>query len=206
MRTGAFGEQGLTVLDYLGNWLSKRAIAPHLPLVPNPYILDLGCGYQARLLKTIANSISCTAHAVDLKLDPSLARDLGFVATEATIVDALLQIPDSSVDLLLLISVLEHLDTPLAVLQECHRVLKPGGKFLLNVPTWRGRWFLEFAAFKLGLCPAEEIDDHKAYYEISTLWPLLVGAGFRPRCLTVKKIKFGLTVFAVARKDGADVK
>lgn len=203
MRTGAFGEQGLTVLDHLGNWLSKRAIAPHLPRVSNPYILDLGCGYGARLLKTIASSISCTAHAVDIRLDPSLERELGFVATEATIPDALSQIPDASVDLLLLISVLEHLDSPLSVLKNCYRVLKPGGELLLNVPTWRGRWFLELAAFKLGLCPAEEIDDHKTYYEISTLWPLLVECGFRPSLLKVKKIKFGLTIFAVAQKGGS---
>lgn len=200
MRTGAFGEQGLTVLDYFGNWLSKRAILPHLPAVSNPYVLDLGCGYRARLLKTIAGAIPCTAHAVDIKLDPALKLDPSFVAMEAPIPEALSRIPDASVDLLLLISVLEHLETPLSVLKACHRVLKPGGKLLLNVPTWRGRWFLELAAFKLGLCPAEEIDDHKTYYEIASLWPLLVESGFKPSRLKVKKIKFGLTIFAVAQK------
>lgn len=140
------------------------------------------------------------AHAVDIRLDPALKLDPSFVAMEATIPEALSRIPDASVDLLLLISVLEHLETPLSVLKECYRVLKPGGKILLNVPTWRGRWFLELAAFKLGLCPAEEIDDHKTYYEIATLWPLLVESGFKPSRLKVKKIKFGLTIFAVAQK------
>jgi len=200
-RSQSFGEQGLTLLDRLGNWLSKRAISKHLPKAPHPYVLDLGCGYGALLLKNISRSIACTAHAVDLRLDPALSEEFGFKATEGAIPEVLSRLPGESVDLLLLISVLEHLEFPLAVLQECQRVLKPEGKMLINVPTWRGRWFLELAAFKLGLCPAEEIEDHKTYYEISSLWPLLVEARFKPSRLEVKRIKFGLTIFAVAQKS-----
>ena len=40
-----------------------------------------------------------------------------------------------------------------------------GGVCLVNVPSWRGKRFLEFSAFRLGLSPAEEIDDHKTYYD-----------------------------------------
>jgi len=203
MRTGSFGEQGLTLLDRFGNWLSKRAIRRHLPDSANPYILDLGSGYRARLLRTISSGLPCTPHAVDLRLDPALRNELGFILTEDTISSALSSLADASVDLVLLISVLEHLDTPAAVLAECFRVLKPNGKILINVPTWRGRWFLELAAFRLGLCPAEEIDDHKTYYEVSALWPLLVAAGFKPSRLKVKPIKFGLTLFAVGQKGSA---
>jgi SAM-dependent methyltransferase len=199
MRTGAFGQHGLTVLDRLGNWLSLRAIQPHLTGIDRPYVLDLGSGYQARLLRALGGRVG-TAHAVDLRLDPGLKAQPNFVTTEAPSPTALAALPPATVDVVLLISVLEHLDQPTEVLQACHRVLKPGGHLLINVPTWRGRWFLELAAFRLGLCPAEEIDDHKLYYDIRTLWPMLVTAGFKPSAIRVAPIKFGLTLFAVARK------
>lgn len=200
MRTGAFGESGLTLLDRLGNWLSLRAIRPHLAGLDRPYILDLGSGYRARLLQALG-PVQGTAHAVDLRLDPGLKDIPGFVVTEAPIPAALAALPANTVDVLLFISVLEHLNQPAQVLQECHRVLKPNGRLLINVPTWRGRRFLELASFRLGLCPAEEIDDHKLYYDIPTLWPMLVEAGFKPSRIRLSPIKFGLTLFAVARKN-----
>jgi len=39
---------------------------------------------------------------------------------------------------------------------------------------------LEYSAFRLGFSPAEEMDDHKCYYDVKDFWPLLVRAGFRP--------------------------
>jgi SAM-dependent methyltransferase len=109
-------------------------------------------------------------------------------------------IPSNQADIILLISVLEHLVDPVKTLGECHRLLKPGGTLLVNVPTWRGKGCLELAAFRLGLCPAEEIEDHKAYYDKRSLWPQLVAGGFRPSGIQIRSIKFGLTLFATAKK------
>jgi hypothetical protein len=97
--------------------------------------------------------------------------------------------------------VLEHLWDPLAMLRELHRVTAAGGVCLVNVPSWQGKRFLEFSAFRLGLSPAEEMDDHKRYYDPRDLWPLLVSAGFVPHAITCHRHKFGLNTFAACRVD-----
>src|SRR5260370_1018371 len=72
----------------------------------------------------------------------------------------------------------------------------------VNVPTWRGKFFLEFSAFRLGLSPALEMDDHKMYYNKPDLWPMLVRSGFKPSGLRLRYHKFGLNLFAVAQRSG----
>lgn len=37
-------------------------------------------------------------------------------------------------------NVLEHLDNPMQVMEELHRLLKPGGKIKVIVPYFRSRW------------------------------------------------------------------
>ncbi len=70
----------------------------------------------------------------------------------------------------------------------------------MNVPSWRGKKFLELSAFRLGLSPAVEMDDHKQYYDVRDLWPLLVRNGFRPSQIRCFRHKFGLNTFAVCSK------
>ena len=55
-----------------------------------------------------------------------------------------------------------------------------------------------YITFRLGLSPAEEMDDHKMYYDPKDLWPLMVKAGFMPHAIKCFKHKFGLNTFAVA--------
>jgi len=71
---------------------------------------------------------------------------------------------------------------------------------MINVPTWRGKKFLEFSAFRLGLSPASEIDDHRMYYDGRDLWPLLVKGGFKPSLIQMRYHKFGLNLFALVQK------
>jgi hypothetical protein len=69
------------------------------------------------------------------------------------------------------------------------------------VPSWLGKRALEFSAFRLGLSPAEEMDDHKYYFDPKDLWPLLVRAGFRPSNIRCFRHKFRLNTFAICRVD-----
>ena len=122
-------------------------------------------------------------------------------AIEGPLDQVLPTVPSDSIDVVLCLSVLEHLWEPEAALSEFARVVSPGGTVLINVPSWRGKRFLELAAFRLGVSPKEEMDDHKRYYDPADLWPLLVGAGFRPSRISCRRHKFGLNTFAACRAD-----
>ena len=99
-------------------------------------------------------------------------------------------------------AVLEHLWEPELTLLELRRLLRPGGVCAINVPAWAGKPVLEYIAFKLGwAASAEEMDDHKMYYDPKDLWPLLRGAGFLPHNIRCFRHKGGLNTFAVCRTE-----
>jgi|SRR5215469_5400090 len=199
VREGSFG-QGYhpSVVDRFGVWLSARQIRRHTGRLAGKQIGDIGCGYNATFVR---NALPELEHAVlvDLSLSPELKNHPKVTAIEAVLPQALNQVPSGSLDILLCISVLEHLWDPLTVLQECLRIVRPAGTCLFNVPSWRGKRFLEYSAFRLGLSGKVEIDDHKSYYDVKDFWPMLVRAGFRPSNITCFSHKFGLNTFAVCR-------
>jgi SAM-dependent methyltransferase len=206
LRQESYGQHGVTVVDRFGVWLSRRAILRHLPAGQTPDAIDLGCGYHATLLRAIAPRLR-SGVGVDLQISPEArAADERLRFIEGSLESVLPGIPDGQFDLVLLISVLEHLWNPQSALEHCRRILRPGGRLLLNVPTWTGKIFLEFSAFRLGMSPALEMDDHKMYYSKRDLWPLLVRAGFKPSRLRLRYHKFGLNLYALAQREPENVR
>jgi SAM-dependent methyltransferase len=202
-RQRAYGQdRTLTAVDRFGVWLSSRQINRHVPAFDGNRVADIGCGYQARFARTLLGRVK-TLTLLDVALDPSLKADPRVTAVEGLIPGALSSIANASVDVLICNSVLEHLWEPLAALTEFHRMLAPGGRALINVPSWRGKYFLELSAFRLGRSPAAEMNDHKMYYDTHDLWPLLVKAGFMPRDIKCFSHKFGLNTFAVCARPEA---
>jgi SAM-dependent methyltransferase len=198
--TESYGQHGVTWVDRFGVWLSQRAIRRELPAGNDLRVLELGCGYRATQLLALRDRTK-EATGVDFTIAPELRAVPGMVFHEGPIEDTLPKLASGAFDVVLLISVLEHLREPLAALESAQRLLRPGGVLLVNVPTWRGKFFLEFSAFRLGLSPRVEMDDHKMYYDQRDLWPLLVRAGFRPSALRLHYHKFGLNLFAAATRS-----
>jgi SAM-dependent methyltransferase len=196
----SYGQKKLSFVDRLGVWLSRRAILRELPIRSDLEVLELGCGFRAFQLVALAPRLK-RGVGVDFQLAPDLASLEKFTFHEGTIEETLLRLTAQTFDAVLLISVLEHLRDPLFVIEAVRGLLKPSGILLINVPTWRGKAFLEFSAFRLGLSPKVEMDDHKMYYDKRDLWPLLVRAGFRPSLIKLRYHKFGLNLFAVARRE-----
>src|SRR5438046_1892179 len=129
---------------------------------------------------------------------------LGFQTFGFTLLMEVAKLESESVDVVMLISVLEHLAEPQFVIQSAWRLLRHSGLLLVNVPTWSGKQFLELSAFRFGFSPKLEIDDHKMYYGKRDLWPMLVRAGFKPSQIRLRYHKFGLNLFAAATKNEGD--
>ena len=201
LRKTSFGQQQdqLSFVDRFGVWLSRRSIQRFVPHFQGLRFADYGCGYHAPFFQSIQGQVH-SAVLMDVALAESLKKLSHVRAFEGDLIENLSLVSDSSLDVILFISVLEHLFQPEKVLSDLYRQLAPGGLCLINVPSWRGQYFLEFSAFRLGLSPAAEMDDHKMYYDPRDLWPLLVKAGFKPSQLKIFTHKFGLNTFAVCRK------
>ena len=197
-RASSYGQhRSPSAVDRFGVWLGARA-ARRSANFDGARVADFGCGYRATFT---ASQLAVVREAtlVDLALDDTLKGNPKVTAIDASVLDLLPTLPDASLDVIVCMSVHEHLWDPQAALDHFRRLLAPGGTAILNVPSWRGKPLLELAAFRLGVAPAEEMDDHKAYYDPRDLWPMLVRAGFAPSAIRCRRHKFGLNTAAVCR-------
>ena len=176
MRERAYGQgYSPTLVDRFGVWLSSVQIRRHGPAFDGKRVGDFGCGYHAALMRPVLDRAG-SALLVDVAIADDLKAHPNVQVMEGILPAVLRQVPSESLDVLLCISVLEHLAEPLEALQEFHRIAAGGAVCLFNVPSWRGKRFLEYSAFRLGLSPREEMDDHKMYYDVRDFWPLLAAA------------------------------
>ena len=86
-------------------------------------ILDLGCGTKRRP-GTIGVDFSD-------RYNPDVVHDLNIFPYP---------FPDNFADKVYLDNVLEHLDSPLRVMEEVYRITKPGGEVTVIVPYFRSPW------------------------------------------------------------------
>lgn len=94
---------------------SRVRVAGHTPV-----IVDLGCGATKQYPEAVGFDIS-PSPVVDTRAD--LARPL--------------PVADASVDVVFAVHVLEHLIDFLPLVDECHRVLRPGGILHVLSPWWK---------------------------------------------------------------------
>jgi SAM-dependent methyltransferase len=158
---------------------------------------DFGCGFNAGLARETRHLVTSSV-IVDVALDEELLESSEFDAYVGILPNVLERVPPHSLDLVVMNSVLEHLDFPVETLEIIRRILKPGGMLFINVPSWFGKIFLEFTSFRLNLSPAEEMEDHRRYYDKRELWLELRRSGFLPSKMKIRRHKLGMNVFAIA--------
>lgn len=198
VRANALGqEHKLNLIDSFGIYLSQRKVIREISKLEKPiHCLEIGCGFEAKLLSSLTPNID-SGVGVDISIAEKIKNINKLRFVEGYIEDALVKLKGEKFNLILGISVLEHLSEPVEVLQNLRILLSNGGTLLINVPTWKGKFFLELIAFKLKLSKNAfiEMNDHKMYYDERDLWPLLIKAGFKPSQIEMYYYKFGLNLF-----------
>ena len=69
--TEAYGQNGVSWVDRLGVWLSQRAISRWLPAGNALEVVELGCGYRAKLLVALSDRLK-RGVGVDFHIAPDL--------------------------------------------------------------------------------------------------------------------------------------
>lgn len=102
----------------------------------NPVILEVGCssGFMLRLIqKNLNNAFVIGADVVQIPLE-----DLAIKLSNVPLLRFDLTncpLPNNSVDAVVLLNVLEHIEDHTAAMKQVHRILRPGGIAVIEVPA-----------------------------------------------------------------------
>jgi ubiquinone/menaquinone biosynthesis C-methylase UbiE len=174
--------------------LRRARVARALPVVrkyPECVMLDIGCGWEARLLRSLEPYVA-RGVGIDRKAPPLNSDKLTIIRAE---LGAKLPFDDESFDVVSMLAVLEHLEDPLGMLKEIKRVLRPVGALVITVPSHAAKPVLEFLAFRMKVVSAAEIADHKRYFGKADLKAISAEAGLR--MVQHKYFQCGFNNFAV---------
>ncbi len=144
-------------------------VLSHIP--ESSIVLDIGCGTSAAFLKAISSRIK-QGFGIDFKVNENI--NIPNIKTQRVMLEDRLPFQDSSFEIVTMLAVLEHIEREQEILSEIYRVLVPGGKLILTVPSIWAQPVLEFLSYKLKIVSESEIRDHKRYYTREKLEKVLV--------------------------------
>jgi len=149
-----------------------RKLAPHIRETDVVFEYGVGSGWNLAALKC-ARRIGCDVS--DFLAPTVREHGIEFITDSS-------EVKDGSVDVAICHHTLEHVESPMAVLHELRRVLRPGGTLLLFVP-------FESEARYQRYNPTEP-NHHLYSWNVQTLGNLVVVAGFQLRRSEVAVFRF----------------
>jgi len=162
----------------------------------NSLVCDIGCGENGTFLFEIKNYIKAGV-GYDKEVTPINTDKIVLKKSELT-----QSIDESSefFDCVVLMAVLEHLSNLEAIMKECYRILRAGGRLLLTTPAPKSKAVLEILSFKLGFVSSYLMKEHKHYFSQDELKQVLIKAGFLAEKITVTPFELGYNHFVLAIK------
>jgi SAM-dependent methyltransferase len=166
----------------------KELIERHV--VPGGRLLDAGCGRYLEFSRELASNVQVVG--IDLEEQLDTRNGLSPFAVRGNLES--LPFSADSFDLIISRSVVEHLEKPLDVFQEFHRVLKPGGKVILSTPNKYDyvsivaaltpyRWHRLMVSMMTGVREDDVFPTLYRANSLSSLGSQLRAAGFKERVL-----------------------
>ena len=189
-----------TILDSLLRKLRRNRVKKSIINYKNCRLLDIGCGWEAKLLKDLEPYIA-KGVGIDFKA-PMIKSDK--ITTFEYIMDKNLPFNDNEFDVVTMLAVLEHIENPLDIVKEAIRVLGAGGILLLTVPSKLSKPVLEFLSYKLHIIDENEIRDHKKYYNKKDLYEMVSDISKTysgVRIYSHKYFQLGMNNFCIIKKD-----
>lgn len=156
-------------------------------------VLDLGCGYDAYLLRMLGDKVT-SGIGIDLIRSRKINLKISIFRHN---LNKVFPYPENKFNLVTATASLEHLIDPEQCLSEVRRVLCPSGLLIITTPSKLARPLLNFLA-SIKLISRQEIADHKQYYNKKSLYKALKNTGFRE--ISTTTFQCGLNLFAIAKK------
>ena len=125
--------------DYIDH--QERKILSRLLINPNEIVLDLACG-TGRLSKFATYGIDASSNMIEVARNKFPNKI--FLVGVADKID----LKDSSVDTIICFHFFMHLNQSKfdLVLKECHRILKPNGRIIFDIPSKKRRRLISYKA------------------------------------------------------------
>jgi len=191
-RPQRFEKEQLQVRDYTG---SRKLLNELHPARGN--LVEVGSSLGFLLATFKADGWNVTGVEPDPHAARYAARKKGIKTINATLESAAL--PDSSVDAVVMLHVIEHVPDPVGTLREIRRILKPGGHLILETPRYDTLMFWLLGRRERSL----SCDGHIFFFTTDSLRKACTAAGlewqrveYTGRSLTLDRLVYNLGVIS----------
>jgi len=169
---------------------------------PRERILDIGCGSFPLFLEKapFREKFGIDQLVSDAQKDEWSQRSVTLIQRDLDS-EPVLPFSDDHFDVVTMLAVFEHIQESRLVptVSEIHRVLRPGGVYVLTTPArWSGP--ILFILSRLGLVSHSEIQEHKKTHTRRSIAKILFQAGFSHKSITTGSFEAGMNLWAKATK------